>query len=147
MLDALSYLDYLIVPYCYGFVVNTACTFVGEAGLDYLISSHWFAFLKVQGEIFALLEQQRNIIHLLEFTPSQYDANFWPTFRAYPHPIDLNYKLELIVHRLDELRSLRDAHWGSYEHYMRVRSDLSEGYARKYFFAIGAVYCVYQLVK
>lgn len=147
MLDALSYLDYLIVPYCYGLVVNTACTFVGEAGLDYLISSHWFELLKIQSEIFALLAQQHNITHLLEFTPSQYDANFWPTFKAYPHPIDLNYKLELIANKLDELKLLRDAHWDSYEHYMRLRSDLSEGYARKYFFAVGAAYCVYQLIR
>src|SRR6185312_9806642 len=140
MFEALAYLDYLIWPYSYGFVVNTVCTFAGEAGLDYIISSYWFDLLKIQGEIFALQDQQRSIVQLLELTPSPYDAHFWPTFKAYPHFFELNFKLNELADKLTELKSLRDAHLRNYEDYVRMRSDLSEGYARKYFFAIGAAY-------
>lgn len=147
MLEALAYLDYLLWPYSYGLVVNTVCTFTGEAGLDYIISSYWFDLLKIQGEIFALLDQQRNIIHLLELTPSPYDAHFWPTFKAYPYSFDLNLKLDEIAYKLNELKSLREANLRDYEYYAQLRSDLSDGHARKYFFAIGAAYYIYTLIK
>jgi hypothetical protein len=75
MFEALPYLDYLIVPYCYNLAASTVCIFVGGTGLDYSINSYWFALFKAQ-KIFALLEQQHNAIHLLEFAFLQYYANF-----------------------------------------------------------------------